>query len=448
MCATCTTCAPVDAPAAYNLRIKHTNLEAAQAKIAQCLRWCLRNGIPAPVFQWGADECLRLEVHWYIGTEHKVATYEPGDRAAAMAKAAQAEGRMVERWVRHLLVDCAATLHIGNGAKLLGVLTHVDGHTLATVVKGCSLPQAVLARHGQCDHCDCKRRRRETFVVLLAGQHEPVVVGRACVRAYLGLEPSKLATMLEWAGEAFMRSLEDGEGDQFPARGQQTTQLHTLLTLSIAAMRRTGGYIKADSARMSTASMVWHALCAKPDANDHEGRELQRELLQAASTDEVQAEAVKVALWAQQLQGGDFELSMRSVATAGVSVQRTHGVAIYMPAAYAKAQGDEAFARPAFAMPQRTEALPQVGDKLAVTARITCVRACDGFYGVSWLVLGRTTDGWEFKAFTTSAAMRDLAVLAVDKAEGVAFKATVKGIEPSHSQPDRKQVVLTRMREV
>lgn len=452
----CTTCVsqPVTATPATPamLQIPHTRLHAAEEMITRTLRWCARNGITQPTFTWGADTLVGFTVRWH-NDQPCCVKYDADQRMQATEMASNWHmygGTMHEVWTRGLTVDCASLLAIGHGARLLGVLVHKDGATLATVCKGEQLPAEVLQRHGQCDHCQCKRRRTETYVVQLAGHAAPCVVGRSCVRAYLGLEASRLAMAIELAG--YWSNAEAGPTDEEPHGGKDrnpATQLISIVRASIAAMRVQGCYIKSSMPRC-TSGAVWLQLNGPYLKSGAEGateeRALYHKLLAVAAADDVGAEAAACIAWAATAQGGDMALSMRSLALAGFSVARTHGIAVYMAAAYAKSQGADAFAAPAYEMPRPTEATVAVGARVQAVVRVTYVRSFETQYGTSWVAGGRSDAGWEWKCFTSSTKLVVWLELAQRQAEGIAIAGTCKGHEPHREHPNRTVMVLTRVK--
>lgn len=90
-----------------------------------------------------------------------------------------------------------------NGWSFVGVLNHTEEGNIIRAVPGTEVPVQYRDRRPCCDHCQCDRNRRDTYIV----RHDDGVfkqVGSNCLRDFLGhADPSKLALWAELVLGAF-----------------------------------------------------------------------------------------------------------------------------------------------------------------------------------------------------------------------------------------------------
>lgn len=445
-----------------NIEVDAGRIEEARERIAKLQRWCEKNGIAPPSFEWGDPACVGYRVH--DRTTHSVRFFReacPAKRAAAITLRLGDEDRIVREMIILPLTvrGLESLLRINADYELAGVLTHAAGKTLATVCKGKTIPEAVLERGGECDHCGCKRSRTETFVLQHAATAELKVVGRTCIRPWLGLDPKRVVEQLrflEWIGGAGAAG--DGEEREWieerDARGIELRDATMLVRAATAALWSNNGYLKfSEGSTRSNAALTWLALdgpniwAGMDAAAKEEERSKYRELTELMEKPEVIAEATAALEWAKEMTPrGDFDLTLASIARAGFSTPRTNGCAIYLPAAHRRATDNLATVRTApraFPMPEATDCkLPDVGAKVAATVAITTVRPFENDWGMSWLVAGRTVEGYEVKLFTSSSELAELAEAARASRDAIALKATVKAHDTGRD--GRPVAVLTR----
>ena len=112
------------------------------------------------------------------------------------------------------------------GAAFIAAAAETAVHS----VPGIECPTLFATRH-RCDHCNTKRKRKDTFIVrkrssrglVIAeadGDYEYMQVGRQCIRDFLGVDPSQLAWMASvWgATDSALRGVGDGATGEYQGR--------------------------------------------------------------------------------------------------------------------------------------------------------------------------------------------------------------------------------------
>jgi hypothetical protein len=95
------------------------------------------------------------------------------------------------------------------GWSFVGTLEPAGESTLVRAVPGRLIPESYwTASPDHCDHCNVRRARSQTFVVIHAESGTHRQVGRSCLRDFLGHDPAKV---LSWI-ECFSGECDDGWG--------------------------------------------------------------------------------------------------------------------------------------------------------------------------------------------------------------------------------------------
>lgn len=154
------------------------------------------------------------------------------------------------------------------GWSLIGRLDFksVPGSTVRAMVPGHECPTEFHAvEPGRCDHCKTSRRRNDSFLV----QHEDgrvVVVGRTCIRDFLGNEsPENIAALATCIAEIGSMGDDDGEGGIRVGVNEYETGYFMAVT---AFCVRTYGWVPRSAASADadpTASRVMRLLTPSRD---------------------------------------------------------------------------------------------------------------------------------------------------------------------------------------
>lgn len=86
------------------------------------------------------------------------------------------------------------------GWKFLGVFDHVTlpGSVIVNTVPGEVIPPQFHNCEPICDHCGTKRRRNETFLMQEVATGDYKLVGRQCVRDFIGYDAKEVFSFLKW----------------------------------------------------------------------------------------------------------------------------------------------------------------------------------------------------------------------------------------------------------
>lgn len=90
-----------------------------------------------------------------------------------------------------------------DGWRLIGVMKTFQGQNIISSVPGCSIPEHLWGRVSQCDHCGHNRHRAETFVIHNEEADEYMVLGRTCLKDFLGHQAGSLLFVYEAKDEDF-----------------------------------------------------------------------------------------------------------------------------------------------------------------------------------------------------------------------------------------------------
>lgn len=137
-------------------------------------------------------------------------------------------------------------------------------------IPGVDVPVDRRVSDGHCDHCNAKRFRKNTFLVVSeTGDYK--VVGRSCLKEFFGISAETLASMFEW-----VRSPADVVGefeDHIPGMRAIEYTSNASVLAAACAVTSVAGWVSGAKAResdvlTSTASHV-HSLLNPPSPSSH-----------------------------------------------------------------------------------------------------------------------------------------------------------------------------------
>lgn len=304
-----------------------------------------------------------------------------------------------------------AAPRVGN-FKFLAQLEAVPGGVIVSAVPGVEVGPIGREWNGQCEHCAKPRARKQAFVV--EGPDGRKVVGKSCLRDYLGTDDPAAAIAAFTLFDDL--SAVGGNDDEGGYGGYGQWQESTLGVLAAArAAIALWGWRPASQEGMSTAGYADLALTA-PRGKDHwadERKMIERELKERG--DHYQAAAEAIVEWGANLVArGDYEWNLKVALNSEVVITKTRNLVISAAAAFDRqvAHADEVKAKRE-AEAARNAALPpsyhvgKVGER--VTSVVTVEKAIglpDRGFGPSTLYVLRADDGAVFKWFTSAGAPR------------------------------------------
>lgn len=372
------------------LTVPHYSADHVRERIAKFTRWCVREGMPAPTVTEAPCTVRRLIM--VDGVHGQQSVDVPG---VAFTVA-------------------TALLRLPGDWRLAAVVTPTDGGLVTTHAPGAPVvPADVIGDGTRCDHCECRRHRIETFAVV-DGAGAFRMVGRNCVRAYLGVDPARWAAYLTGYAAALNTDDDDREPrDYAPGAGARwTDDVHRVLAAALFILRERGAYFKRDPdgkrPTPSTSSEAADLLDPYPvlralsqcGAHAEAARLLAR--VRAFEVDSANAmRALDARRWAASVNAGTSPLDadMRAIASTGCVPPRSFGTTCWMAAAYLRANGELGEAKRD--RPVRTDAHVGAEGERVDLPGCTVVHASqhDTAYGTSTLLVGYTADGRRWKCW-------------------------------------------------
>jgi hypothetical protein len=257
------------------------------------------------------------------------------EQAAVLGEAMSNETRTVP-FVQMTLSGAAPRL---NGWTFAAVIQNLEGMSILRNVPGVEreIPAKYRTRGPICDHCQTKRNRNDTYLLVDEGG-KWMQVGSGCLVDFLGhVDPHAVASYAELLASAagLCGSAEGDEEGGFGGRGKRLYSLIEYLAC-VAAEIREGGWMpksRAENPAASTAEMAAERLDPSPNAKARD----------RSVTDADRALAEDASEWGLALDKSgermnDYLWNLHAVAKAGVTEPRTLGIAASMVAAYTKAE--------------------------------------------------------------------------------------------------------------
>lgn len=201
----------------------------------------------------------------------------------------------------------------------------------------------------ECDHCHTSRRRHDVFIVRNeAGELRQI--GRSCVADFLGHDAERLLSVMR-----FLDDMDDDERMWGGGGGDESVPTDVFVRAARAAVV-TFGWVKASdwdrTPTRSTAAALLRPLHGS--AREDEDMRAAQELM---SSDDVAEYAQAAIEWAAALAPkSDFDENLRAVATSERIGPKAHGIAAYLPVAYARHLDAEAERK---VEAERKESLPK-----------------------------------------------------------------------------------------
>lgn len=323
------------------------------------------------------------------------------------------------------------------GWTLGATLQHTEAGVVVRSVPGLSIPASYQAADKWCDHCQSRRFRKDTFVVL----HEDgstKQIGRNCLRDFLGHQnPEQLAAFAEHIFEL------DGSMSEFESdhgvRGEDAIFTIDILTLAAAAVRQFGWVSRSyaqQSGAIATASRVADHVYTRPSEKTYpESR------IECVDADKVTADEAQDYVFAN-LQGaqGEYEHNLFVTCSRESLGRRDFGLACSVISFVAKRLERDVI-KPEEQELKSNEFLGAVGDRIGpvlmtlVDAK-TVGRQAYSYYdeGVSYLYKFETATG----ALASWFSSRELEV-----SKGFAYRVTGT-IKKLDSYNGRNTTNLTR----
>jgi hypothetical protein len=371
--------------------------EGVVAKLEKLARKAVRLGCPPPTWRFG--EAIQVP-HFNKDAFHQ--TFGP-------------DGFLLPDYftTEYDLTVEAERIAIAGEWKLLAAVDFVtDDQNERKPIIRCvpeeTIPAAYQATTAFCGHCKTDRRRNVVYVVANAAG-ETMQVGSDCVQTALGINPALLAN--NWRIWADIENI-GGEDDEWGGGyAKPAYSPRTIITVAVAVVRQYG-WVTAQKAR-DEDRMSGGATVADILSSDRVRMEMFYPEFAVTDGDRERAEVVLE--WAPDIDGdSEYAHNVRTLVTVKAVERRYVGTLGSAVLAYDRAHAvKEEFAN---------EPLGEVGKRLTFNATLLDQRACNGNYGVSFLLIFKAEGGQRVTWFASKPADD----LGIKKGEAVALKATIK----------------------
>lgn len=324
------------------------------------------------------------------------------------------------------------------GWSFLATLDHAsEAGVVLRVVPGADVPESYREAKPDCDHCQTRRVRRETFVL----RHDDGAyrqVGRQCLADFLGgQDPAAIAAWCEVLG-AFRADLEAAEHDDWGGAGGRYLYLPAYLEI-VAAVIDAEGWVSRRSARdfggSATAdrAMNW---AIPPLGGWSEVDEAERPEVTDAHRDLVE----RALAWVRGLREAkpalsDYEHNLVVVCAGEALAPKNSGIAASLIPAYKREVEREILRRRRAESRAASDFVGTVGKREVFTVEVTGVIEHEGSWGVTRIHKMLDDAGNALVWFASREG-------GLEQGRRYRIKATVK----SHEDDPKwgKQTVLTR----
>lgn len=305
----------------------------------------------------------------------------------------------------------------GLAYTFVGTVEHHDGGNILRSVPGQEINEKFRQAKSVCAHCEKFRSRKDTFVVVLDGEQKQV--GRSCVKDFLGHQSLEQIKLYAELGELTEKAYEDDPGYRF---GSSEIQVVTFVVMAFRAIRSLG-WVSAKNASIgqsptsSVATTLYAGLRAAKDQT-------------TPPTEEELAEANEAIFFAKSRSSSSFEKNMAVVANLPALDHKHLGIASCIALSFMKFKEEETRK----SIPDTSEWIGSVKDKVEVEVKIVSIRSFEGSFGPVHIYNMADPMGNNIVWKTT---VRDLGE------ENSTFK--LRGTIKEHTMfRNKKQTVLTR----
>ena len=262
-----------------------------------------------------------------------------------------------------------------NGWKIVATLQHLPEGSIIRNISGQDVPTKYRNSGPECDHCQIKRKRNDTYVL----QHESnkyQQIGSSCLESFLLSSPTKLLLKAQLISGAINIA---NAAETLPAAGISSIlwplELYLAHTVDVI---KTHGWVAKSQAREeglpSTSEIAFVAMTQEDP------------LLYKEPSLEAREEAATSMEWAENLDDSSGQLSeylhnIKTIVLNGAVEHRTLGYAASIISAYRKAN------KPTKQMEHSLpgEHFGAIGERIELTLTIQKAISIDSNFGESWI---------------------------------------------------------------
>ena len=337
-----------------------------------------------------------------------------------------ADTQIVTVW---LTVEVVGQMPKINGWDFVARIEHEPeiGNIVRTV-PGQTVPNEYLTAAGNCDHCNTKRSRKDTFVVRNTQTGEYKQIGRQCIRDFIGYASPD--AMVWWFD--IERGLNEESREWNGTAVSDLYQVTTIVRLAMSVIDM-NGYVsraKADETNRTATSTIMGTCFSRP--TDKNAQEFIRNTWNnSVQFEEKTAQIVEwVKGWDVATQNkSEFNHNLFLFATKNLCRSRDFGFIAYLPIMFQKEMEPKEEAAK-----KSNEHLGVVGEKFATIATIVRIDVIQGAYGCTDIIKLEDAAGNSLVWFSSNKSQYD-----------VGTTVTISGRIKDHTDyKGRKQTNVTR----
>lgn len=340
-----------------------------------------------------------------------------------------------------------------DGYVFVGTVEHTEHGNVLRAAPNQTIGEEFRHVEATCDHCQTKRNRKDTFLVLEEKTGLTKRIGRACVKDYLGgVDPETLALMCTIVKEC---SYGDPDADDYERNGgKRLIPTSEFLAYCIMEVENCGYFISSAKAKetpgvSSTAQSALNEYSAFMRKSYKGWKYPTMEQLNKADV---------MLKWAQELSPKNpFEENLKIISHKTFLERRDYGIIAAITVSYAKAE--EFLAKRQAEIAKNKEECPsayvgEVGKRIDLKVFVYKIMKFDGAFGTVFIYLMRDEKGNEF-VWKGSGGLFNVDVYEGDKVvesfqngvreceEAYEIRGTVKGHQ---EYKGKKQTLLTRVK--
>lgn len=339
--------------------------------------------------------------------------------------------------VYHRIVIDHPEVKVPGGWEFVASLEHTEEGNITHNIGGKDLPAKYRDCDAWCDHCQLRRNRKDTFVVVDPNL-EYKQIGRNCLAEYLGMDGTMYANAAEIYYTASELAGASIGGDYGGGSGPTYDYLEPYLA-HVAEVISIEGWVSRSVARQqekaSTSDIAYTHMHPPPFQR-------RKDRLYDKPSDKSEETAKLAAAWCESIADSEVDASeylhnIRVIARRGVIGARQYGFAASIVFAYQRHLVDQATKARQAQQAATSQHVGEVKKRQNFTVVVEKVLAFDGNYGVKHLHLMSDMQGNRLIWWSTSGVL--------DTGKPMVIKGTVK----AHSERQGvKQTELSRVQEV
>ena len=254
-----------------------------------------------------------------------------------------------------------------------------------------------------CDHCDARRRRRDTFLLHKAETGEVAQIGRNCIRDFLGQDPQRLAASAQYLFDA-ADAAADAESEGWGGGSVRQTMPVSEFLVHCAAMVRLHGWVSRKVSQETDGRLMATSMLALTNLFPYSREEKAAAIRPEPEDREIAQAAMDWALSLGEKDNlSDYEHNILVLAQNRTVECRSAGLVASIVGCYVRNTEAEQRRRAERASHRPSEFVGTIGERLkGVRAKVISIWAKTGDFGTFYITRFITEDGDVFVWKNTS----------------------------------------------